>query len=102
MSEKKGNIGLGKIILTAVITAVITTLSQSYLQSRQMKKELTSWKEKYNIETIDKINDTRIKMLEEINEQLLQLEIQAKQIKIEAAVSNRYTSPEQAERLTDY
>jgi replicative superfamily II helicase len=101
MSKKENKIGFGKIVLTAVITALITTVSQTYLQSRELDKELSSWKEKYNIESIDKINDTRIRMLENVNEQLLQLEIQAKEIKLEVAVSKYYTKPEQGERLTE-
>lgn len=101
MSKKENKIGIGKIVLTAVITALITTISQSYLQSRQLDKELSSWKEKYDIESIDKINDTRIRMLEDVNEQILQLEIQAKEIKLEVAVSKYYTKPEQAERLSE-
>lgn len=101
MSKKENKIGIGKIVLTAVITALITTISQSYLQSRQLDKELSSWKEKYDIESIDKINDTRIRMLEDVNKQILQLEIQAKEIKLEVAVSKYYTKPEQAERLSE-
>ncbi|MDO6814066.1 hypothetical protein [Tenacibaculum soleae] len=101
MSKKENKIGFGKIVLTAIITALITTISQSYLQSRQLDKELSSWKEKYDIESIDKINDTRIRMLEDVNEQILQLEIQAKEIKLEVAVSKYYTKPEQRDRLSE-
>ncbi len=84
-SKSSDNVGFKKILLTAIITALITTISQSFLANRKLKNEQEIWRNRYNIETIDKLNDKRFELIEEVNQGLLQLEIKAKEIKILAA-----------------
>lgn len=84
-SQKNDKSDLKTIILTAIITAFLTVITQYFLQKNQLSNEQDYWKERFNIENVQNINNVRLKLIEEISEGILQLEIQAKEIKIQSA-----------------
>ncbi|ERM80289.1 hypothetical protein P872_13505 [Rhodonellum psychrophilum GCM71 = DSM 17998] len=100
-NEKKIETGYGKILVTAIVTALLTSLTQYFLQNSKLSSEQEYWNKRYEVETIDKINSHRIQLVDEINSELLQLEIKAKEIKINAAASKYYTTPEEVKELTN-
>lgn len=85
-SEKKSENNFKTILSTAIITSFLTVFTQYFLQKSQLSEEQNYWKKRYNIERVQGINDQRLKLIEEISEGILQLEYQAKQIKIQSAV----------------
>lgn len=99
MAEKKEETGLKTIIVTAVVTAILTSLTQYFLQKDKLTSEQDYWRKRYQIESVDKINSQRLQMVEELNKDLLQLEVKAKEIKINTAASKYYTKPEEMQEL---
>lgn len=82
-STKKDDSNLKTIILTAIITALLTTITQYFLQKNQLSNEQDYWEKRYNIEEIKDVNTVRFNLIKEISEGILQLEFQAKEIKIQ-------------------
>ncbi len=99
MAEKKEEASLKTIIVTAVVTAILTSLTQYILQNDKLNSEQDYWRKRYQIESVDKINSQRLQMVEELNKDLLQLEIKAKEIKINTAASKYFTKPEDMQEL---
>jgi hypothetical protein len=95
----KTETGFSKILLTAILTAIFTTITQYFLQKDKLSSEQKYWGKKYEIETIDKVNSQRLKILDEITQDLLQLEVKAKEIKVAAAASKYFQTPENAKEL---
>ena len=98
-SQKKNKSEIKTIILTAIITAFLTVLTQYFLQKSQLSNEQDYWKERYNIENVKNVNTVRLKLIEEISDGILQLEIQAKEIKIQSAVVKYLPNKEELEEL---
>lgn len=74
------------IVITSIITAFLTGISQFFLQKKQLSDEQDYWKKRYNIETVKAFNENRFRIIEELSSEILQLEVQAKEIKIQSAV----------------
>jgi len=98
-SHKKNKSELKTIILTAIITAFLTVITQYFLQKSQLSNEQDYWKERYNIENVQNINTVRLKLIEEISDGILQLEILAKEIKIQNVVVKYLPNKEELEEL---
>lgn len=98
-SYKKDKSELKTIILTAIITAFLTVITQFFLQKNQLSNEQDYWKERYNIENVQSVNNVRLKLIEEISEGILQLEIQAKEIKIQSVVVKYSLNKDDIEEL---
>jgi hypothetical protein len=99
-SKKIFQIGYVKILVTAILTAIITSICQFALQKSQLLDEHDYWNKRYDIENIDKLNNKRIELVDEINKELLLLEIQAKEIKLKAAGIKYYSTTEQVKELS--
>lgn len=93
--------GYGKILITAILTALLTSISQYFLQNRKMSDEHLYWQKRYEIENLQKLNSQKIQLIDDINRELLQLEVKAKQIKIEFAASRYFTDKEDAKELSN-
>lgn len=90
-----------KILVTAILTAILTSLSQYFLQENNLSGEQEYWLKRYELEKLDKINSQRLKLVESINSDILQLEIKAKEIKINVAVANYDTSSKKLNELSN-
>lgn len=98
--EKNSEAGYGKILITALVTALLTSVTQYFLQNSKMSGEQEYWKKRYNVEYTDKVNSQRLQLIEDINKGELELEIQAKEIKIAALVCKYSHEEEEAKNLT--
>lgn len=99
-SNKKKNSNLKTIVLTAIITTFLTAITQYFLQKNHLSNEQDYWKKRYNIEEIKDVNTVRFNLIKEISEGILQLEIQAKEIKIQNAFVKYSNSKEDIEQLS--
>ncbi|WP_119789935.1 hypothetical protein [Flavobacterium anhuiense] len=99
-SNKKEDSNLKTIVLTAVITSLLTGITQYLLQKNHLSNEQDYWKKRYNIEEVKDVNTVRFNLIKEISEGILQLEIQAKEIKIQSALVKYLNSKEEIEQLT--
>jgi len=99
MTDEKKETSYKAIIVTAILTAILTSFTQYFLQKDKLSSEQDYWRKRYQIETIDKINSQRLQMVDELNKELLQLEIKAKEIKINSAASKYFTTPEEMKEL---
>lgn len=100
-NEKKDETSYRKILITAILTALITSTTQYFLQNSQLSNEQEYWEKRYKVENLDKINDKRIQIVDDIYTDILQLEIQAKEIKINAASSKYYTTEKESGNLSN-
>lgn len=98
-NHKKEKSEIKTIILTAIITAFLTVISQYFLQKIQLSNEHDYWKERYNIENVRNVNSARLKLIEEISDGILQLEVQAKEIKLQSAVVKYLPNKDELEEL---
>jgi len=92
---------LKTIIITSVITALLTGTTQYFLQKNQLSNEQDYWKVRYNIENVQNMNNVRLRLLEDISNGILQLEVQAKEIKILNASAKYSKNPDDIKRLND-
>ncbi|PKB15212.1 hypothetical protein [Flavobacterium sp. 5] len=99
-SNKKENSNLKTIILTAVITTFLTAITQFFLEKNHLSNEQDYWKKRYNIEQVKDVNNVRFNLIKEISEGILQLEFQAKEIKIQNAFVKYSNSKEEIEKLS--
>jgi hypothetical protein len=98
--DDKSETGYGKILITALLTAVLTSITQFFLQDSRLSGEQEYWRKRYEIESIDKINAQRLQLVDDINKELLLLEVKAKEIKINVAASKYLADPEETKALT--
>lgn len=101
MTDNKKETSYRTILITAIVTAILTVVTQYFLQNDKLSSEQEYWSKRYQIESIDKINDQRMQMVDELTKELLQLEIKAKEIKINSAASKYFTKPEEMKELND-
>ncbi len=99
MADNKDETSYRAIIVTAIITAILTSVAQYFLQNDKLSNEQEYWTKRYQIETVDKINTQRLQLVDDLNKELLQLEIKAKEIKINAAASKYSTDIEEIKNL---
>lgn len=97
----KNGTGYGKILITALLTAILTSITQFFLQNSKLSDEQEFWRKRYEIENIDKVNNIRLLQLDELNKDLLQLEVKAKEIKIKAVITNYSSTMKEIEELTE-
>lgn len=86
MAENK--IGLTKIIITALVTAIATSIVQYQLINYKLKKDQSYWKKRYGVEYMSKIIDKKMDYMDEMNNEILQLEVLAKDIKLKTVEMN--------------
>ncbi|MFN0188650.1 MAG: hypothetical protein ACKVQV_08110 [Bacteroidia bacterium] len=101
MKENSNRGNYTTILVTAIVTAILTVATQYFLQNDKLSSEQEYWNKRYKVESIDKINSQRLQIVDELTKELLQLEIKAKEIKINTAASKYFTQPEEVKALSD-
>jgi hypothetical protein len=101
MTENSNKGNYKTILVTAIVTAILTVATQYFLQNDKLSSEQEYWNKRYRIESIDKINSQRLQIVDELTKELLQLEIKAKEIKINTAASKYFTKPGEMKALND-
>ncbi|WP_347216389.1 hypothetical protein [Chryseobacterium sp.] len=104
--EVKENVKVEKsnlktIIITSIATAILTASTQYLLQKNQLSNEQDYWIIRYNIENIQSTNNVRLKLMEDISDGILQLEVQAKEIKIQNASVKYSNNSDDIKKLTN-
>jgi hypothetical protein len=98
-STNKDKSDLKIIIITSIITTLLSTIAQYALQKNQLSNEQSYWTKRYNIENLQRTNDVRMKIIEDLSSEILQLEVQAKEIKLQSVVVQYEKNEQNLEEL---
>ena len=81
LKKEKG--GLGKVFITALITAVLTSITTVIFTNYSLKREQSYWKNRFVAQTILNERSSKFEKVNKINTHLQDLELLGKKIKLE-------------------